>query len=918
MIRKQFDFLKKSFQPIIEPGQWKTSAEREALIQKIMNMKKFPLKEITDVLSSSYTISNRKQKSDLIDLVEEILIKAREPGTADTLIIILRNTADPAIRDAAIRILSEINDPKIISPLVNLLKSPKRVYRLAAVKLLDMYPAEEVGERLAAELTQGEWDNRSDALNYLFRLNRDALILPCRKALEIGSEEDKIQALKILSRLDTPEAVRAMEYAIDDDSLKLKMQLAEAFGKAGGPLAIRSLLRLVEDHRPDVVLAALDSLMATRSPGAILAVSKCLQHENMAVKIRAINTLGEIGTADEVEHLIEALKHSDLRLRQGALDALIKLSQRSETDIPKFISALMADSDVNVRRAAASILGQVDAPSIFERMFQYLRDEDWWVRETIAETLSKIKDDRIFPAAVELLGNPDPSLRRYAIEILQGIGDQRALVPIIRMLKDPDWWVRENAVRALGRMETGKVIPILANLLTIPELLYVTAEALGNIGDEDAVPHLLEVLHTADNEAKLIIMRSLEKLQAREAVPELQKLVTDPDREVRARAKEVLTRLKVDATKLDKLSMRWWEQHSFSLLDTLLLEVRYQKGSDLFLVSNNPPMARIQGEMIPLTREILTKREILSMVSQVLTPEQEEMFNSGGDLDFSYEIIGEGRFRGNMFEHANGLNLIFKLLPDEIPELSTLNLPDFLQNIVKYQHGLVLLSGPATCGKSTTLAAVIDEINKTRSDHIITIEDPIEYIHPQKNSLITQREIGHHTKSFARALRAALREDPDIILVGELRDLETISMALTAAETGHLVFATLYATSTIKAVERIIDYYPAGKQGQVRSMLAESLRCVLTQQLLPRKDDPGYVVAMEILVNTGAVASLIRDGKQHQIPSMIMAGHQHGMITMDQSLLNLVKSRVIDPLDAFTRAEDKNQFSTYVDELERL
>ncbi|MBN1552864.1 PilT/PilU family type 4a pilus ATPase [bacterium] len=912
MIRRTFDSFKKSFHPIIEVGQWQTDAERESVIQKILGMKKFPMKELLDVLASAYTISNRKNKTELLRILEDILIRAKQTEAGETLITLLRDTADPEIRETVIRVLSKIADDSLLPSIFVLFRNPKRKFRLAAMKLMEMYPRETIAAQLSDELMKGTWTDLADPLNFLFGIDQNAALQPSRRALEIGNETDKVQALKILTTLKTPEAIRALEYVVEDESVRIRMQVAKAFSQVPGPISIRNLVKLANDPKPDVILTALDGLRTMRSPAGIPAVLHCIKHENFSIRIQAIETLGEIGTADEVEYLTNGLKDSDIRIRQAALDALVSLSQNEETDIPKFVSILMSDPDVNVRRAAAQILGQVDAPGLFEKLFDYLKDEDWWVRETIAETLSKIKDDRIYPAAVDLLANPDPSLRRYAIEILEGLQDKRALVPLLKMLKDSDWWVRERAISSLGKIGDKKIVPILANLLSIKELAYITAEALGEIGDEEAGEFLLKALENNDAETKMMIMTSLGKLQYKPAIPVIESLLSDPNREIRFHAKEILTRLKADIRDLDQVTSRWWEQHEFSLMDTLLLEVRYRNASDLFLVSNNPPLARIKGEMIPLTSEVLTEDQIMAMAGQILTSEQEMQFKNTNDLDFSYEITGEGRFRGNMFRHAQGLNLIFRLLPEDIPALASLNLPEFIYSLTKMRHGLVLVSGPASCGKTTTLAAIIDEINTTRTDHIITLEDPIEYVHSRKNCLVTQREVGRHTLSFARALRAALREDPDVILVGELRDQETISMALTAAETGHLVFATLHAISTTKTIERIIDTFSSGWKDHIQTMLAESLKVILTQQLIPSIDGDSHVIAMEILVNTPAIASLIRDSKLHQIPSMITTGQQYGMIGLDQSLMTLFRNGVISIEDAYTRALDKNQFEPHL------
>ncbi len=911
MIRRTFDSFKKGTHQLIAAGSWKTDSEREKIVEKILRMKRFPMKELVDTLAGAYTIKNRQEKDKLIKIVEEIFIRSRQPGLTDALFSLFRSTTDPDIREITIKILKQLIDESHLHTIILLLRSKRRVQRLVARKLLEKFPEEVVFKYISAELGKGNWADRAEILDYLNQLSPKQIIQPCRIILESGSESEKLAALKYLSALKSPEAIRVLEYAVNDESLAIRLQITDIITEIGGPTAVRNLLKLVDDAKTEVVLKAIKGLRKLKSPVGLSAIVKCSEHENMDIRIEAVQALGEFGTADEVIFLTKALKSDDLRLRQTALDALVALSQNSETDIPKFVSLLMSDRDVNVRRAAAQILGQVDAPGLYEKLFEYLRDEDWWVRETIASTLSKLSDDRIFPAAVDLLSNPDPSLRRYAIEIIESLDDPAIIAPLINMLKDQDWWVRERTVVAFGKLKCKEAIPLIASLLQFSELAYTAAESLGQIADKSAIPYLLEALPKVDSETKIAIMNSLEKLQAVEATSAIESLVTDPIREVRYHAKEILTRLKVDGRKLDKLASRWWEQHDFTLLDTLLLEAKFREATDLFLISNTPPIAKIDGEMIPLSKEELSENQILTMVSQVINPDRTEDFSTANDFDFSYEIAQEGRFKGTLFRHAQGLNLIFRILPDTVPDLNSLSLPDVVGSLTKLKNGLVLISGPSFSGKSTTLAALIDQINRNRQDHIITIEDPIEYVYTPKKGLITQREIGRHTKSFSSALRAALREDPDVIIVSELRDLDTTAMTLTAAETGHLVFTTVHSLSAMKALDRIIGFYPGGQQIQVRAMLAESLRYILCQQLIPHKNSKEIVAAMEVLVNTSAISTLIRDNKITQIPALMTTGHQYGMITMDQSLMTLLKAEKITYEEAYSRAQDKNLFESF-------
>jgi twitching motility protein PilT len=346
-------------------------------------------------------------------------------------------------------------------------------------------------------------------------------------------------------------------------------------------------------------------------------------------------------------------------------------------------------------------------------------------------------------------------------------------------------------------------------------------------------------------------------------------------------------------------------------IDQFLRLLVQQGGSDLHLSCGDAPVLRLHGHLQRIKFRELAPADMRTLIFEVLSEQQRARFEETHDLDFAYEIEGIARFRGNVFEQHRGMGAVFRVIPSKIPSADELKLPEAIRNFTHLNRGLVLVTGPTGSGKSTTLAAMIDLINSTRSEHIITIEDPIEFVHPAKQALINQREVGPHTESFASALKAALREDPDVILVGEMRDRETISLALTAAETGHLVFGTLHTNNAPKTVDRIIDVFPGDLQDQVRAMLSESLRGVIAQQLLRKKGGAGRVAAHEILVGTPAVGNLIREGKTFQIPSIIQTGKKDGMVQMDQSIMSFLMAGTIDAEEAYAKAMDKNLFRQY-------
>ncbi len=343
-----------------------------------------------------------------------------------------------------------------------------------------------------------------------------------------------------------------------------------------------------------------------------------------------------------------------------------------------------------------------------------------------------------------------------------------------------------------------------------------------------------------------------------------------------------------------------------------LEEVVLQGASDLHLTVNAPPMLRLDGSLQPAGSIAPWSREkVVSALFSILTAEQKEIFERDLELDFAYTISNDARFRVNMYQQRGSMGGAFRIIPTELKQLQALGIPESVGKFAQLARGLVLVTGPTGSGKSTTLAALIDLVNSTRADHIVTVEDPIEFLHHHKKSIVNQREVGSDTHSFGAALKHVLRQDPDVILIGELRDLETISVALTAAETGHLVFATLHTQDAPQTIDRVIDVFPPHQQGQVRAQLAATLQGVICQSLVKRADGKGRAVATEVLITTSAIANLIREGKTYQIVSMMQAGRAQGMHTMDQHLADLVKSGAITYEAAIEKAHD-------VDGLERL
>jgi twitching motility protein PilT len=691
------------------------------------------------------------------------------------------------------------------------------------------------------------------------------------------------------------------------------------------------LRRNPSDRNLDLVAEALDSsspavrakafatVEATSSPRVVPFALKGLEDQEEGLRYRAVQLLARFPDESAIGPLLRHCHLDSSRVQDAAISALSPLLAHADIRWNEDLIPLLSDANPRVRQLASRILRTQEPQRVAEAFLLSYQNTFGPTRDRALEGLRELGPQYI-PAFLERDNDPDHRIAALASAVAVTIRSPEVVAHCIRYLGGDDWWLRDRAAHALGELRDERGFEPLVAMLADSESNLSAAAALGTWGSAKALPALLEAYKKGTKDLRLEILDAFARIPDRAVAGLLGKIVqADPDVLVREKAARLAEAVAGEGGGGDSPDRREFPEHDFvaapqpSLAD-LLRHARAVGASDLHLSTGTVPHVRVNGTLAALPMPELTAARVEEWVGPTLSPERRAVFDERQQLDFCHKDPTLGRFRTNVFLQRKGMSAVFRLVPFEVPNLADIGMPESLWELTTYSQGLILVTGPAGCGKTTTLAALVDRVNSTERCHILTIEDPIEYVHVNKDSLVNQREIPLHSRSFARALRQSLREDPDVILVGEMRDLETISLAITAAETGHLVLATLHTTTASATVDRIINAFPADRQGQIRQMVSDSLKAVISQALLPRRDGRGRVAAWEILRNTPAVAGLIREAKTFQIPTAIQTGAGSGMSLMDASLLKLVQDGTVDPRDAWDRALRKEVFEPFLDE----
>jgi twitching motility protein PilT len=674
----------------------------------------------------------------------------------------------------------------------------------------------------------------------------------------------------------------------------------------------------LESPSPAVRAKAFSIVEATSSPRVVPFALRGLEDQEEGLRYRAVQLLTRYPDESAIGPLLRHCHLDSTRIQDAAITALTPLLARSDLRWNEDLIPLLSDANPRVRQLASRILRTQEPQRVAEAFLHSYQNVFGPMRDRALEGLRELGPQYI-PAFLERDNDPDHRVAALASAVAVTIRSPEVVPHCVQYLRGDDWWLRDRAAHALGELRDERGFEPLVAMLQDSESNLSAAAALGTWGTAKALPALLEAYKKGTKDLRLEILDAFAKIPDRAVAGLLGRIVqADPEPLVREKAARLAEAIAGEGAAEDE-HRREFAPHDFEAapeptLADLLRHARAVGASDLHLSTGTVPHVRVNGNLAALPIGESTPAQLDAWVGPILSPERRAVFDERQQLDFCHKDATLGRFRTNVFLQRKGMSAVFRLVPFEVPNLADIGLPESLWELTTYSQGLILVTGPAGCGKTTTLAALVDRVNSTERCHILTIEDPIEYVHANKDSLVNQREIPLHSGSFARALRQSLREDPDVILVGEMRDLETISLAITAAETGHLVLATLHTTTAAATVDRVINAFPADRQGQIRQMVSDSLKAVISQALLPRRDGTGRVAAWEILRVTPAVAGMIREAKTFQIPTAMQTGASAGMTLMDMSLLKLVQDGAIDPRDAWERALRKEVFEPFLEE----
>lgn len=660
---------------------------------------------------------------------------------------------------------------------------------------------------------------------------------------------------------------------------------------------------------PQRVIAIRRMIKTKGVPALKPLLLEAAENREVAVRKEAMTHLSTLEGDDVFAAMLERLGADDSKeLRDIAGAWLQRYIAKAPADVrPRVLGKLLLAGTPEQRTTLVkSMFSQGNPADLLFGVLAFCKTLTGQQHRTVMESLQTVGKSLI-PLAVQLLSNSDADLRVQAVYLLEAYEDPATIGPMLQMLNDPDWWVRIVACETMGRLKEPKTVPSLQRMLSDADARWAAIDAVATIGGPDAAGALIPLLKDPMPEVRSATIIALGRVKDPRVEPALIEVAkTDGAVDVKLKSVEVLRALKgagpgsgavVSSKDLTKP------------IERLLAFAREKGASDLHLTPGEPPLMRINGALVRLESAKLDNEQVRVMLVDLLDPVRVPMLEKHGSVDFCYPIPGVGRYRANVFKMKRGYAGAFRCIPNVAPSLSQLGLPKRLADIGTLHQGIVLVTGPAGCGKTTTLTSLIDLINESRHAHVLTFEDPVEFVHVSKKALVNQREIGKDSATYASAMRGALREDPDIIVVGDMRDPETIRLALLASETGHLVVATMQTTGAAATIDKLVESFPSEEQQQVRTGLSESLKLIVSQVLVPHANGSSRVGIFELLTSTSSVRALIRDGRTLQLASAMLIGRGVGMQTIDGSLEERLRAGDITFETAMQYAQSKENFS---------
>ncbi|MCA2981740.1 MAG: PilT/PilU family type 4a pilus ATPase [Myxococcaceae bacterium] len=733
---------------------------------------------------------------------------------------------------------------------------------------------------LAALLDEGLTRNQVTTLAKVFQKCRDDMVAPT-----IGAA---------LARTKSEHARKLWELSLDLQAAVSDPLLERAMKEAPGPQRVIALRRLIK---------------AKGVPALKATLVEAVESREVALRKEAMTHLSTLEGDDVFAAMLERLGSDDSKeVREAAGAWLQRYIAKAPPDVrPRVLGKLLLAGTPEQRtQLVKNMFSQGNPGDLLMGVLLFCKTLTGVQHRTVMGALQSVGKSLI-PHAVTILSNSDADLRVQAVYLLEAYEDPATIGPMLQMLNDPDWWVRIVACETMGRLKEPKTVPALQRMLSDADAKWAAIDAVASIGGPEATAVLVALLKDPMAEVRAATVRALGRLKDLKLEPTLTEVAkNDQAVDVRLKAVEVLRDLKGGGSGSGAVVS---SKDLTKPIEKLLAFAREKGASDLHLTPGEPPLIRLNGALVRLESQKMDSEQVRQMLVDLLDPVRAPLLEKHGSVDFCYPIAGVGRYRANVYKMKRGYAGAFRCIPNVAPTIKQLGLPKKLNDIGTLHQGIVLVTGPTGCGKTTTLTALVDLVNETRQAHVLTFEDPVEFVHTPKMALINQREIGKDSMTYAAAMRGALREDPDIIVVGDMRDPDTIRLALLASETGHLVVATMQTTGAVATIDKLVESFPSDEQQQVRVGLSESLKLVISQVLVPHANGASRVGIFEVLASTSSVRALIRDGRTLQLPSAMLIGRSQGMQTIDGSLEERLRAGDITFETAMLYAQNKESFS---------